>query len=369
MAWLVAGLALAVASLAFLPGTRWRFVLAPFEAAGAAGELATTAQASGPDPARLFPVDSASGVIEASRGGRIDGPAAAAAIVLPPHALPADARIELARFAEPEPLGGGTTVDLKPDGLELRRPAQLEFPLPAGFAPDELEIAFFDPTERRWRAEADQRFDPRAERLVAEILHFSLRRVRIRPGMNYPYDPRRTGATFMLADDLDQAYEKLVEGRWVAVGRRSSDYGELLRAGRTARHALIGAGRLRAVIGPPAARRVLDDDRVTATLPRGVSEASSGWVRITLLDDQDRPTPRSIVAQVVGETPPALVEAGLTVRLSRAAMEQLGLRWGIEFGLDSNASDLGWIRWTPDGSTATAFRLPVTLQAAAAPPR
>lgn len=372
-AWLIAGLAVTIAGLAILPGARWRFILSPFEnSRGEAGSGSPAAPApvphGDPDPARLLPVDATSAAIEAWNGGRIEGPASAAALVLPPHALPADERVEIARLTAPGPLAGGTTIDLRPDGLALRKPARLELPLPAGFAPDEVEVAVFDASKGGWFAESRQRFDPRAQRLVAEILHFSLRRVRVRPGMNYPYDPRRSGATFMLSDDLDQTYEKLVDGRWIAVGSRSREYSELVRAGRSARHALIAAGRLRAVVGPPGERRLVNDDRVTATLPRGVPEARTGWVRITLLDDRERPTAHAIVAQVVGETPPALIEAGLAVRLSRAAVEQLGLRWGVEFGLDPETPELGWIRWIPPGAASPSFRLPVRLEPADPPP-
>lgn len=372
-AWLLAGLLLLGALLAL---GRWGsrpFLIAPFERgdgtpAGSHGDRGASAPRD-PDPAELLPVDSATATIEARRGGRVPGPGGAAGLALPPGALPADARVEIARLADPEPLAGATAVDLRPDGLALRVPARLELPLPAGFAPEQVEIATFDGRRNRWEAEPVQGFDAFAWRLTAQIAHFSFRRVRIRPGLNFPYDPRRSGATFALADDLDQSFEKLVGGRWVPVGRRSAEYRELLETGRAGRHALIAAGRLRAVAGPAHARVVVDDDRVTASLPAGVPEGRTGWVRVTALDGRGRPTPRAIVARVVGETPPALVQAGLAVRLSRAAMEQLGLDYGVDFGIDREAPDQGWIRYTAAADGVAMFRVPVQLEPAEPPPR
>ncbi|MCU0222954.1 MAG: hypothetical protein MUF27_02570 [Acidobacteria bacterium] len=375
VAWLIAGLALGAAALALGPKAPWRFVLAPFERAETSGAapvepglvLAAPAPRD-PDPAELLAVDARLAEIQAARGGRVDGPAGAARLALPPGALPEDARVEIARLAEPDPLGGGATVDLRPDGLELRTPGRLELPLPAGLAPEQVEIAVFDASRARWEAEPVQAFDPRRGRLTASIAHFSLRRVRIRPGLNFPYDPRRSGATFLLADDLDQQFERLAEGRWVAVGRRTPEYRALVEAGRSRRHALIAAGRLRAVAGPPQARAIVDDDRVTASLPAGAPEARTGWVRVTALDERGRPTPRTIVAQVVGETPPALIRSGLAVRLSRAAMERLGLVFGRDFGLDREAPDQGWIRYTATADGVAMFQVPVQLEPAESPP-
>ncbi len=235
-AWLVAGLALGAAALALSPWFSWRFAIAPFQPGGGAGDEPAGSRAvqaapaqRDPDPSELLPVDAAAAEVPALRGGRVAGPSGAARLDLPPGALPADARVEIARLAEPDPLGGGASVDLRPEGLRLRTPARLELPVPAGFAPEQLEIAVFDADRQRWEPEPRQEFDHAGVRLVAEIEHFSFRRVRIRPGMNFPYDPKRSGATFALSDDLDQSYEKLVDGRWVAVGRRSTEYRELVQ--------------------------------------------------------------------------------------------------------------------------------------------
>jgi len=375
-AWLLAGLVLGAAALALGPWASWRFVIAPFERGGGPGgtqegsrAMAASPAQRDPDPSELLPVDVEGVEIAAFAGGRIEAPSGAARLELRPGALPADARVEIARLADPDPLGGGASVDLRPDGLLLLTPARLELPLPAGFAPEHVEIAAFDASRNRWEREPTQRFDPASGRLAAEIAHFSFRRVRIRPGMNFPYDPKRSGASFALADDLDQSYEKLIDGRWVAVGRRSPEYRELVQAGRAGRHALIAAGRLRAVAGPSHGRTVLDDDRVTASLPAGVPEGRTGWVRVTALDEHGRPTRRTIIAQVIGETPPALVQSGLAVRLSRAAMEQLGLVYGVDFGIDSKATDQGWIRYSAAADGVAMYRVPVQLEPAAPPPR
>ncbi len=351
-AWLVAGLALGAAALALSPWISWRFTIAPFRLGGGGDDersgfravQAAPAQRD-PDPSELVSVDAAGSEISAAAGGRIDAPAGAARLALPPGALSADARVEVARLAEPDPLGGGASVDLQPDGLVLRAPARLELPLPAGFAPEQLEIATFDADRNRWEPEPRQGFDPAGGRLVAEIAHFSFRRVRIRPGMSFPYDPKRSGATFALSDDLDQSYEKLVDGRWVAVGRRSTEYRELVSAGRGGRHALIAAGRLRAVAGPPTARAIVDDDRVTASLPAGVPEGRTGWVRVTALDERGRPTPRTVVAKVIGETPPALVQSGLSVRLA-------GRRWS-SWGSSSGSTSASTVRRRTRAGSAT----------------
>jgi hypothetical protein len=374
-AWLIAGLVLGAAALALGPWDSWRFTIAPFEhGRGSGGVVGARAVGSAPaqrdpDPSEMQPVDASGEEIGARRGGRVEGPSGVARLELPPGAMPADARVEIVRLADPDPLGGGASVDLRPDGLILRTPARLELPLPAGFAPEQVEIAVFDAARNRWEPEPRQAFDPAKGRLAAEIAHFSFRRVRIRPGMNFPYDPKRSGATFALADDLGQNLERLVDGRWVAVGRRTPEYRELVEAGRAGRHALIAAGRLRAVAGPSHARAIVDDDRVTVSLPAGVPEARTGWVRVTALDERGRPTPRTIIAQVIGETPPELVRSGLAVRLSRAAMEQLGLVYGVDFGIDREATDQGWIRYTAAADGVAMFRVPVQLEAAEPPPR
>lgn len=375
-AWLIAALVLGSTALAFGPWTAWRFVLAPFERSGDPGAGREGGRGPGlapvraePDPSELVAIDGAAVRFAARTGGRLLGPGGVARLDLPPQALPADGRVEIARLADPATLGGGTAIDLRPDGLALRSPARLEMPLPAGFAPGEVEIAVFNAARARWEREPLQEYDAARSRLAAAIGHFSLRRVRIRPGMNFPYDPRRSGAVFALADDLDQTFERLVEGRWVPVGQRTPEFQALVEAGRTGRHALIAAGRLRAVVGPPKARAVVDDDRVTASLPAGVPEARTGWVRVTALDARGRPTPRVVIAQVLGETPPALVQSGLAVRLSRAAMEQLGLVFGQDFGLDRDAPDQRWIRYTAAADGLPMFRVPVQLEPAAPPPR
>ena len=98
-------------------------------------------------------------------------------------------------------------------------------------------------------------------------------------------------------------------------------------------------------------------------------EGRTGWVRVTALDERGRPTPRTVVAQVIGETPPALVQSGLSVRLSRAAMEQLGLVFGVDFGVDREATDQGWIRYTASADGVAMYRVAVQLEPAAPPPR
>jgi hypothetical protein len=63
------------------------------------------------------------------------------------------------------------------------------------------------------------------------------------------------------------------------------------------------------------------------------------------------------------------VQSGLAVRLSRAAMEQLGLVFGQDFGLDRDAPDQRWIRYTAAADGLPMFRVPVQLEPAAPPPR
>ncbi|MBP7149862.1 MAG: hypothetical protein KBD01_20230, partial [Acidobacteria bacterium] len=59
-----------------------------------------------------------------------------------------------------------------------------------------------------------------------------------------------------------------------------------------------------------------------------------------------------VLARVVGETPPELVRAGLAVRMSRAAAEALGLRWGEHFGLEEQDPERIWLRVPAAGGPA-----------------
>lgn len=321
--------------------------------------------------ASMEEVDRSSVLLRADRGGVLASPGGAVHLDVPPFALSDDTQVDLVRYAVTEEDGGpgAFAYDLQPDGLELQRPARLRMAVPLGFAPEELEISVFDLAGSRWRSEPDQSVIEGGDALTARLRHFSLRRVRIRPGMEYPFDPHHGRATFYLESDAGNSYERYVEGRWQAVRRRTPSYRDLMRMGRLGRMNLITTGRLRAVTGARPTPVVFLDTRRTVALPPGAAEAVTGWVRIRRLDRDGRPTGHQVVAHVNDYGPGAAPRhAGVIADLSRATMEALGLRWGEDFGLAEDNPNLAWIKLADASGTPPLRYLPVAVEAYRAQP-
>lgn len=320
--------------------------------------------------ASMEEIDRSSVFLRADEGGTVASRGGSVRLDIPPFALEEDSRVDLVRFAVPEEGGPGLfAYDLRPDGLVLHRPARLTMAVPLGFAPEELEISVFDLATSRWRREPDQSVAEGDDALSARLSHFSLRRVRIRPGMEYPFDPHHGRATFYLESDAGNSYERYVEGRWQAVRRRTPSYRDLMRMGRVGRMDLITTGRLRAVTGARPTPVVFLDTRRTAALPPGAPEAVTGWVRIRRLDRAGRPTGQQVVAHVNDYGPGAGPRhAGVIADLSRASMEALGLRWGVDFGLAEGNPDLAWIKLRQDPGSPPLRYLPVAVEAYHAQP-
>jgi hypothetical protein len=274
----------------------------------------------------------------ATRGG-------GASLELPKGTVTRPTLVELVRYQVDHPRSlDARAYDLQPDGLSLHRPVRLSMALPLGVQPEEVEIARYDPRSGKWRAEAHQAPHLDDSAVVAELRHFSLRRLRIRPGMDFPRPEGAGRATFFLETDADNTFERYVKGRWQTVSQRSRGYRELLALGRLGRHDLIASGRLRAVTAPRPEARVLDDGAKTVAMPQDAPEARTGWVRVERLDVEGEPTGHRVVARVtdVGP-PPAQQAAGVVVQLSRAAAEALGLRWGQDFGVSEARPSLAWL--------------------------
>ncbi len=312
----------------------------------------------------MEPLDRVVVPVRAAEGASIVAPGGLARLEIPPDALPGDRRVVMVRWLVDHPADPtGYALDLQPEGLTFRRPVRLEMALPPGLEPSQAEIVVYDPASRRWVPERDQAPSSDGTRLVARLSHFSLRRIRIHPGMNFPYDPDRGRATFYLETDAGNTFERLVEGRWKAVRRRTSAYRELMKMGRLGRHDLILSGRLRAITGPRPRPEVFEDERRTVAMPAGVPEARTGWVEIERLDAEGRPTGVRVIARVNDYGPgPAPRRAGVIVDMTRATMEALGFTWGKEFGLANGNPDIAWIR-VPDGRGGITHHVPIRVRA------
>ncbi|MDH3284903.1 MAG: hypothetical protein OEQ13_09180 [Acidobacteriota bacterium] len=305
----------------------------------------------------LDPIDRVTAAVRATDGGSVTGPGGLSRLEVPPGALDKDVSVELVRYAVHAPADPtGFAVDLRPDGLRFRDPARLELRVPPGLDPAAVEIAVFDPETGSWQPELDQEFDAEQDVLRARIHHFSLRRVRIRPGIEFPYDPSRARGTFYMEADAGNTFERYLEGRWRAVEHRTTEYRELMRLDRSGRHALIVSGRLRAITGARPRPEVFRDHKRTVAMPAGAPEARTGWVRITRLDQEGRETPHRVVARVNDFGPgPAARRTGVVVDMTRSTMEALGLTWGGDFGLARDGGNLAWIRHRP-GETSPPLR-------------
>ena len=278
-----------------------------------------------PRPDQFAPEQAVSSAI-APYGGEIAFPASEARLVVPAGALSRTAQVEATLLRGRD---GGAAIDLRPDGLALTTPATLELPLPPGRTAAECEIAAYVPAREEWVAERS--VAPSDEdHVAAAIMHFSLRRVRIRPGMNFPPRPGEARGALLLPSDLDLEFQRFADGAWRPAARDAGGFADLVRLGRAGRADLIASGRLRAVAGPRGAGEVVGDDLRAALLPAGLVDASSGWVRIVRLDQDGAETGFAAVARAIvdPQAPPSA-----PVRLTRAALEALGLEWGEEFGV------------------------------------
>jgi hypothetical protein len=341
------------------------------EAAGAEAPepwLPSTEEEPGPED--LVEVERVQQRVRPAEPARLEARGGLARLELPPGTVTQPTIVELVRYRVDHPASlDEQAFDLQPDGLTLHRPVRFGVALPLGVQPEEVEIARYDPSSGRWRAEARQSPTPDGRRVEAELRHFSLRRLRIRPGMSFPRPERAGRATFYLESDAGNTFERYVQGRWRAVGRSSRDYRELMALGRVGRHDLIASGRLRAITAPRPRTEVFDNGRRTVAMPAGAPEARTGWVQIERLDAHGEPTGRRVVARVNDIGPgPGPRAAGVVLDMSRATTEALGLRWGEDFGLSELDPDLAWMS-VEDPATGRSLRyVPVRVRAYEAQP-
>ncbi len=314
---------------------------------------------------RFEEIDRVTRRIKADAGGQLVSTGGAVRLDVPARALPSDTEVALVRFAASDGVGGVLfAYDLRPNGLELDRPARLAMALPQGFDASETEIVTYDLPTGRWRPEPVQTPAADGRFRLAHLSHFSLRRIRIRPEMSFPFASKRGRATFYLESDAGNSYERLVEGRWAAVRHGTSSYRNLMRLGRLGRHSLIATGRLRSVTGARPVPTVFRDQRRSAAMPRGVPQARTGWVLIRRLDAAGEATGHQVVARVNDYGPgPRPRRAGVVIDLSRATMEALGLRWGQDFGTAADAPEIAWISLQDDCREGALHYLPVEVEA------
>jgi hypothetical protein len=313
----------------------------------------------------LMEIDQSAGLALPSSPSSIRAPGGIARLAIPEGAVQAATRIEMVRHAvrhEADPTG--FAVDLKPDGLTFARAVRLEMPIPAGLTADDVEIVVYEPSEGSWVPEERQAPGSAAGTLVALIDHFSLRRLRIRPGLDYPGSSRRGRGTFFLTSSAGQTFERYVEGQWQTVRPASRHYRELMQLGRMGRHALILSGRLRAVSAARPHTEVLSDEELTVGVPAGSRAARTGWVRIRRLDAAGEPSGDEVIARVNDFAPASGARrAGVVVVMSRAVVEALGLTWGVDFGLDEADAETTWIRVRDDGDEPPLPYIPVQVEA------
>ncbi len=360
---------------------RWQIILAAAFAASfatvaiwlqARGSLSDHASHSAPlAGASLFdgaasaaglyhPVEAAGARATARTATELALPGGAGRLVIPAGAVARDTTFTAVEHRGLPP--DAVVVDLQPDGLRLQRPARLEMLAPPGYTLEELEIAAFDRKSARWVREPQQGPGDDGDHLRAHITHLSLRRVRIRPGMNFPYDPSRARGTFFLESDPGNFYEKLIGGRWQIVGRQTAAYRELVKMGRTRRTDLIASGRLRAVAGPAPGQAPLSDSLRQVQLPAGALEARTGWVRVTRLGTDGAKTGFTTIARVIPLSDDLVERDGPVVRMSRAVVEALGLTWGVDFGVFGPDGERTTIHFPASGAASERRFIPVALE-------
>ncbi|UCF66384.1 MAG: hypothetical protein JSV80_11365 [Acidobacteriota bacterium] len=364
---LAIGLSAAIVALSFVTFGRW-LLPRPRRSAPPAVSVTTSAKPADPDAPAVDdfePLDRVTAFVRAEQGARIDAPGGIGRLDIPPGALRHDTTVSIVRYATShEEAITPYATDLLPDGLRLRRPVRFELELPLGLDPEQAEIAVYEPGSQSWRAEYDQQPADDGHSLAAELHHFSLRRIRIRPGLNFPYDASRGRATFYLESDAGNTYERYIESRWNAVPRRSGSYRDLMRIHRVGRHELILSGRLRAVTAARPRPEVFRDHRRTVAMPPGVPQARTGWVRIRRLNRAGDPTGHEVIARVNDYGPgPAPRRAGVIVDMSRATAEALGLVWGRDFGLSERDRNVAWMKVGPRPDARPLRYMPVRVEA------
>jgi hypothetical protein len=323
-----------------------------------------------PGPEDLFELERVQQHVRPDAPAHLEARGGLVRLDLPAGTVSQPTIVELVRYRVDHPASlDEQAFDLQPDGLSLHRPVRFGVALPLGVQPDEVEIARYDPSSGRWRAEARQSPTDDGAFLEARLRHFSLRRLRVRPGMSFPRPERAGRATFYLESDAGNTFERYVQGRWRAVDRRGRSYRELMALGRVGRHELIASGRLRAITAPRPRREVFDDGRRTVAMPAGSPQARTGWVQIERLDASGEPTGPRVVARVNDIGPgPGPRAAGVVLDMSRATTEALGLRWGEDFGLSELNPDLAWMSVRDPASGRDLRYVPVRVRAYEAQP-
>lgn len=314
----------------------------------------------------LEPVDRASARYEPGRALDLGAPGGLGRLELSADALEIDRDISIVRYEVADhPDATGYALDLLPDGLQLQSPARLVLPLPQGVLAEQAEIVVLDTETGAWIPEPDQGVGEDGRTLVAGLTHFSLRRIRVRPGLAYPFQAGRGRATLRLESDHQNTFQRYVDGRWKKVARESTSYRELMRAGRRGRLALILTGRLRALATGLRRAEVMRDHQRIVSLPASSPHAHTGWVMLHRIDASGHRSGQSVIARVAGPpVPDDLVRAGVVAQLSRATLEALGLEWGREMGLDPSGGELAWLRVPGGGEEEEMLaHLPVELEA------
>jgi hypothetical protein len=307
--------------------------------------------------------------VRATAGATIVAPGRIARLEIPAGALETDSAIQVARLAVDHPLDlTGFAIDLLPDGLQLLQPARLSMTLPAGVDAAQIEIAVFDPQRGGWFAEQQQQLDRSGTSVSAQISHFSLRRLRVRPGMRFPSQLPIASASVRLESDADAFFERYVAGRWELVPRGSSSYRELVSIGRRGRMDLIKSGRLRSIAGASRELGRWSDRDLLASVPIDSPLRRTGWVKLERLNGKGEPSGSAVIAEVVGLGPNRSQQrAGIGIVLSRASVEALGLSYSREFGVEHPDDDISYLRVPSAPGLPPKSRLPIRVTPAQPP--
>lgn len=316
-------------------------------------------------------LDSRRSRVSATQGGVVEGSSGSCALTIPAGALQADTVVQLSRYRLEHPAApSAEAIDLLPDGLTLTRPAELSMRLPLGIDATQVELAVFEPASRRWISEPTQHAGADGRQLIASISHFSLRRLRIRPGMSFPSALPEPRGVLRLESDENGFFEQFVKGRWQTIDRTAASYRELVSVGRAGRLDLIRSGRLRMLAGPDARAGRWSDDESLVALPPNHPAAHAETVVLQRLDSRGRPVGPVITAQVRGVGPNAAQQQlGIVAILSRHALEQLGLSSGSDFGVSAEHPELLYMR-VPDaaGQVGPLPYVTLSITASTAPP-
>ncbi len=280
-------------------------------------------------------------------GGQIALPDKAFSVTIPPEALEKEENLTLSCMSALDEYGNhlDTIYKCEPEGLEFKKPVEMNFSLPFDVDPEIIEVVYLDTNTQKWIREEIQQIYSDSQKIVSKSTRFSSRRIRVIPGKEKRGLNNCGRATFYLESDAGNNYEELVNGQWRYIRRRSRRYREVMRMHRSGRQELIKAGLLRSITGARPRIAVFRNDTSSAAMPPNSPEAKTGWVRIIRLDHHSQPTGQEVIARVNDYGPGLQArKCGVIIDLSFAAIEKLGLTWGEDFGVTGYKNNIAFLK-------------------------